>query len=86
MKKVGDSYNINITTDFLVYDDAGKVLGGQKGVLKFDDISPIPMTDFSLDLTYTLTGATPGTYKFETIVNDRNSGKSTKFENKIEIR
>lgn len=86
LKKVGDSYNIKITTDFLVYDDAGKVLGGQKGVLKFDDISPIPMTDFSLDLTYTLTGATPGTYKFQTTVNDRNSGKSTKFENKIEIR
>jgi len=86
LKKVGDSYHINITTDFLVYDDAGKVLGGQKGVLKFNDISPIPITDFSLDLTYTLTGAPPGSYKFQTTVNDKNSGKSTKFENKIEIR
>jgi outer membrane protein OmpA-like peptidoglycan-associated protein len=86
LKKVGDSYNINITIDFLVYDDAGKILGGQKGVLKFDDISPIPMTDFSLDLTYTLKGASAGTYKYQTTVNDKNSGKSTKFENEIEIR
>lgn len=86
LKKVGDSYHINITTDFLVLDDAGKILGGQKEVLKFNDISPIPVTDFSLDLTYTLTGATAGIYKFQTTVNDKNSAKSTKFENEIEIR
>jgi len=86
LKKVGDSYHINITTDFLVLDDAGKILGGQQEVLKFNDISPIPVTDFSLDLTYTLTGAPPGIYKFRTTVNDKNSAKSTKFDTKIEIR
>jgi outer membrane protein OmpA-like peptidoglycan-associated protein len=86
LKKVGDSYHINITTDFLVLDDAGKILGGQKEVLKFNDISPIPVTDFSLDLTYTLTGAPAGIYKFQTTVNDRNSAKSTKFDTKIEIK
>jgi outer membrane protein OmpA-like peptidoglycan-associated protein len=86
LKKVGDSYHINITTDFLVLDDAGKILGGQQEVLKFDDISPIPITDFSLDLTYTLTGAPAGIYKFQTTVNDKNSAKSTKFDTKIEIK
>lgn len=86
LKKVGDSYHINITTDFLVSDDAGKILGGQQEVLKFDNISPIPVTDFSLDLTYTLTGAPAGIYKFQTTVNDKNSAKSTKFETKIESR
>ena len=86
LKKVGDSYHINITTDFLVLDDAGKILGGQKEVLKFNDISPIPVTDFSLDLTYTLTGAPAGIYKFQTTVNDKNSAKSTQFDTKIEIR
>jgi hypothetical protein len=86
LKKVGDSYHINITTDFLVSDDAGKVLGGQKDVIKFNNISPIPMTDFSLDLTYTLTGAPAGIYNFQTTVNDKNSTKSTKFETTIEVR
>ncbi|MGD2029103.1 MAG: OmpA family protein, partial [Desulfobacterales bacterium] len=37
LKKVGDSYHINITTDFLVLDDAGKILGGQQEVLKFNN-------------------------------------------------
>lgn len=85
-KKVGDCYRINITTDFLVLDDAGKVLGGQKDVMKFDNISPIPMTDFSLDLTYTLSGAPEGTYNFQTKVNDKNSGNSTEFITKIVIK
>ena len=86
LKKVGDSYHINITTDFLVLDDAGKILGGQQEVLKFNNISPIPITDFSLDLTYTLTGAPAAIYTFQTTVNDKNSAKSTKFDTKIEIR
>jgi hypothetical protein len=86
LKKVGDSYHINITADFLVSDDAGKVLGGQKDIIQFNNISPIPMTDFSLDLTYSLTGAPAGIYNIQTTVNDKNSTHSTKFENKIEIR
>ena len=86
LKKIGDSYHINIAADFLVSDDAGKVLGGQKNVIQFNNISPIPMTDFSLDLTYTLTGAPAGIYNIQTTVNDKNSTHSTKFENKIEIR
>ena len=86
LKKVGDSYHINITTDFLVLDNAGKILGGQQEVLKFNNISPIPVTDFFLDLTYNLTGAPAGIYTFQTTVNDKNSAKSTKFDTQIEIK
>ena len=86
LKQVGDGYKTSITTDFLVLDDARNVLGGQQEVYKFDHISPIPVTDFSLDLTYTLTGAPEGTYNLQTTVNDKNSGKTTKFETMIEIR
>jgi outer membrane protein OmpA-like peptidoglycan-associated protein len=86
LKKVGDSYHINITTDFLVFDETGKVLGGQEEVYKFDHVSAIPNTDFLLDLTYTLTGLPSGTYKIQTKINDKNTAKSTTFENKIEIR
>jgi len=86
LKKNGDSYQINITTDFLVLDETGKVLGGQNDVYKFDHTSPIPNTEFSLDLTYTLTGLPDGIYKIQTKVNDKNSAKSTAFDNIIEIR
>jgi len=86
LKKNGDSYEINITTDFLVLDETGKVLGGQNDVYKFDHTSPIPNTEFSLDLTYTLTGLPDGIYKIQTKVNDKNSAKSTAFDNIIEIR
>ena len=86
LKRVGDSYQINITTDFLVLDETGKVLGGQQDVYKFDHTSPIPNTEFSLDLTYTLTGLPGGVYKIQTKINDKNSAKSTTFENIIEIK
>jgi outer membrane protein OmpA-like peptidoglycan-associated protein len=86
LKKVGDSYHINITTDFLVFDKTGKVLGGQEEVYKFDHVSAIPNTDFLLDLTYTLTGLPSGTYKIQTKINDKNSAKSTTFENIIDMR
>jgi len=86
LKKVGDSYQINITTDFLVLDESGKILGGQEEVYKFDHISAIPNTDFSLDLTYTLTGLPSGGYKIQTKINDKNSAKTTMFENQIRIK
>jgi len=86
LKRIGDTYQINITTDFLVSDETGKVLGGQEEVYKFDHTSPIPNTEFSLDLTYTLTGLPGGFYKIQTKINDKNSAKSTTFENIIEIR
>ena len=84
--KVGDGYKVNISTDFLVIDDTGNVLGGQQNVYSLENISAIPMTDFTLDLTYTLSGASEGIYNLQTTVNDKNSGKSTKFVTKIEIK
>lgn len=86
MKKIGDSYHINITTDFLLLDQSGKVLAGQEEAYEFNNISPIPKFDFSLDLTYTFSGLSPGTYKIQTTVNDKNSAKSNKFENIIDIQ
>jgi hypothetical protein len=86
LKKIGDSYKTDITTDFIVLDDKGNILGGQREAYKFDHTSPIPATDFFLDLTYTLTGAPEGIYALQTTVNDKNSGKTTQFETLIEIR
>jgi hypothetical protein len=60
-------------------------LGGKQNFGKFDLQTPLPVTDFRLDLTYTLTGAPPGAYVLQTVIHDKNSGKSTRFEEKITI-
>ncbi|MBD3180071.1 MAG: hypothetical protein GF417_11015 [Candidatus Latescibacteria bacterium] len=86
LKKDGDCYHINITTDFLVLGNDGEVLAGQENAYRFDNISPIPKFDFSLDLNYTLSGLTPGIYRIKSTVNDSNSGESFDFVNPIEIR
>jgi len=86
MKKAGDAYAIDVVTDFLVLDEAGKVLGGVQEFGTFSLVSFIPTTDFRLDLTYTLTDAPAGVYQLQTVINDKNSNKSTKFIQKVRIK
>jgi len=85
LKRVGGGYSINITTDMYILQD-GKVLAGQQDFGKFEFISPIPNTEFRLDLTYWLTDAPAGVYDIQTIIHDQNSGESTKFTMQIKIR
>jgi len=84
-KKIGESYVINMTTDVLFLQD-DQVVTGQQDFGKFEVISPIPNTEFRLDLTYWLTNAPKGVYDIQTIVHDKNSGKNTKFTKRIEIK
>lgn len=86
LKKAGDAFSIDIVTDFLVLDEGGKVLGGVQEFGKFSLVSFIPTTDFRLDLTYTLTDAPAGVYQLQTVINDKNSNKSTKFIQKVRIK
>lgn len=86
MRREGDSYRINIYTDFMVLTLEGEILAGQENAFRFDNISPFPKYDFSLDLTYRPGGLPPGFYRIVTTVHDRNSGESADFENVIEIR
>ncbi len=83
-KQVGESYAINITTDVLFVKN-GQVVAGQQGFGRFDHISPIPNTEFTLDLTYRLSEAPKGKYEIQTMIHDKNSEKSTGFTNQIEI-
>jgi len=85
LKPVGEMYDISIVTDFYVSDKEGKVLGGLQEFGKFNITSPLPVTDFRLDLTYTLTDAPPGPYRIQTVIHDKNSNKTTKFVQEIRI-
>jgi outer membrane protein OmpA-like peptidoglycan-associated protein len=85
MKPVGDSYSINITTDVYFLRE-GEILAGQQNFGKFELISPTQKTEFQLELTYWLTAAPPGDYDVQTVVNDQNSGKSTRFTTQVKMK
>jgi hypothetical protein len=85
LKRFGGAYSINISTD-VYFLQGGEILAGQQNFGKFDLISPMPNTEFRLDLTYWLTDAPAGIYDVQTVVHDQNSGQSTKFITQIEMR
>ena len=84
--KDGQLYGINITTDLYILDENNNVLSGKENFGKFSLTSPIPNTEFHMDLTYTLNGIPAGVYMLKTVVREINSGKATDFVNKIEIQ
>lgn len=85
LKRVGEAYSINITTD-VYFLQGGEILAGQQNFGKFEFISPMPNTEFRLDLTYWLTDAPAGVYDVQTVVHDQNSGQSTTFTTQIEMK
>jgi len=82
----GQLYGINVATDLYILDENNNVLSGKENFGNFSLKSPIPNTEFHMDLTYTLTGIPAGIYMLKTVVRDINSGKATDFINKIEIQ
>jgi hypothetical protein len=85
-KREAGNYTIDITTDFLVLAEDGKILGSQEGAYTFSHTSPSPTPEFPMDLTYVLSDAPRGTYTIHTVIKDQNSDKQTKFINEIVIR
>ena len=85
LKRVGEAYSINLTTD-VYFLQGGEILTGQQNFGKFEFISPTPNTEFRMNLTYWLTDAPAGIYDVQTVVHDQNSGQSTKFTTQIEMK
>jgi len=84
--KQGGIYKLSVACDFQFLDENGNVMFGKDDFGKFDVVSPMPNTEFYLNLTYKVTGAPKGKYKLQTVVRDLNSSKSTKFAKDIEIK
>jgi hypothetical protein len=85
LKKVGETYTINITVDFYVLDKKGKKLGGKENFAELKRQKAIPITDFDMDFRYTISYP-KGMYDIQTIIHDQNSGKTATFIVPIEIR
>ena len=73
------SYRIELVADFMVQTPDGTVLGGKQEFLRHSQVVPLPVLDFRLDFTYSISGAAPGDYVIRTVVRDLVSGKSTEF-------
>ena len=86
LKKVGNVYHVGLGADFVLMSDDGNVLGGKENVLTIEKTTPLPNTEFYIDLTYTISGLTDGTYKIKTTIHDKNSAKNTTFMKKVQFR
>ena len=78
-------YTIGFVVDLKVMTEAGEVLGELPAVANLDLTSRYQNREFQANLTYTLTGITPGRYVLETTLHDKNSEKLGTFQNTIEI-
>ncbi len=78
-------YTIGFMVDLKVMTEAGEVLGELPSVANLDLTSRYQNREFQANLTYTLSGITPGRYVLETTLRDKNSEKSGTFQNTIEI-
>ena len=78
-------YTIGFIVDLKVMTEAGEVLGELPSVANLDLTSRYQNREFQANLTYTLSGITPGRYVLETTLRDKNSEKFGTFQNTIEI-
>jgi len=85
IKQQGGFKQFSLSTDFNILDAEGNVLAGKRNFGTFPFKSRSHITQFMLNLTYTLTGAEPGKYKIETVVRDNFSPKRASIIQDIEI-
>lgn len=83
IKEAGGSFLTDIEADFTVLAEDGSVLGGAEKVLKYKRITPIPMTDVALNLTYSIGGTIPGAYIIQTTVRDITTRKEVSFKQTV---
>ncbi len=86
LKRVGHTYSVGLTADFVVMAEDGTVLGGKDNVLTLEKSTPMPNTEFLIDLTYTISGLKKGSYTIKTTIHDKYSSKSTTLMTPIRIK
>lgn len=78
-------YTIDFAVDLRVTTPMGEVIAEVADVANLTLTSRYKNREFQANLTYTLTGVTPGTYVLETTLRDKNSGKTGRFETEVEF-
>ncbi len=78
-------YTIDFAVDLRVTTLMGEMIAEVADVANLALTSRYKNREFQANLTYTLTGITPGTYVLETTLRDKNSGKTGRFETEVEF-
>lgn len=82
----GDGYRIGVSIDFEVLSSTGKVLGGQKEILKQEFESHYRNREFYLNSTMDIDGATAGDYVLAYTLHDLANGRTTRVEQPFTIK
>jgi hypothetical protein len=78
-------YTIGFDVDLRVLGMDGAVVAEAPGLVELSMQSRHKNREFVADITYTLDGLPPGTYKLETTLRDKNSPKWGQFVTQVEV-
>jgi hypothetical protein len=78
-------YTIGFDVDLRVLGADGTVVAEAPGLVELSMQSRHKNREFVADITYTLDGLPPGTYKLETTLRDKNSPKWGQFVTQVEV-
>jgi len=78
-------FSIGFFVDLTVLAEDGAVLGEMQNVVELDQTARAQRREFQTTITFNLGGIQPGRYVLATILRDKNSDKTGRFETRIEI-
>jgi hypothetical protein len=82
----GDTYRIGVSVDFEVLSTTGKILGGQKEILKQKLETHYRNREFYINSTMDIDGATAGDYVLVYTLHDLANGHTTRLEQPFTIK
>ena len=74
-RKLGEIWNAALVADFVIRSKAGVELYGQKAFGRFPVASRVRNREFDLNLTFRVSGISPGAYVLQIVLHDTVSGK-----------
>ena len=81
----GNGYRFGVSVDFEILSKDGKILGGQKGILKQEFASHYRNREFFLNSTMSVDGAPAGDYVLAYTLHDLGSERTTRVEQPFKI-
>ncbi|MFC6792689.1 hypothetical protein ACFQE0_25910 [Methylobacterium komagatae] len=82
----GDGYRFGVSIDFEILSTDGKILTGQKGILKQELDSHYRNREFFVNSTMSMDGAPAGNYVLAYILHDLVNGRTTRVEQPFTIK
>ncbi len=84
-RRAKDGWQTDLTADFILATEEGRIIAGQKDFANFDIRSPQRAHESFLVINYRFTGVPPGDYVLTTTVHDRVEDETASFDMPITI-